>query len=351
MPPAMCFFSKLINQSHFLLLFSGAVCSCHAQDLTIDILDQGKPTSIRGLSVLDDSVAWVSGSNGWVGHTADRGKTWNWQQVSGHETTDFRDIEAFSGAEALIISAGSPLVILRTEDGGDTWQGTYRDERTDIFFDGMDFWDGDRGIAYGDPIGGVMQLLETRDGGLSWQNISELAGLQVTDGEAGFAASGTGIRLLQGGHAFIATGGRRSRLFHSADYGQTWQVNDCPIIQGTASTGIFSIAFQDERRGVAVGGDYQQDKHTANAVYLTEDGGVTWAPPNRGTNGYRSAVEYTNTRTWVAVGTSGVDISRDDGRHWDAVSGESFHAVRKAKSGTWVVLAGANGRVASLIEQ
>lgn len=346
--PTTCILSKLINQSLFLLLFSGAACACYAQDLTIDILEQGKPTSIRGLSVLDDSVAWVSGSNGWVGRTADRGKTWNWLQVAGHETTDFRDIEAFSGSEALIISAGSPLIILRTADGGNTWQGTYRDEQPDIFFDGMDFWDDDRGIAYGDPIGGVMQLLETRDGGRSWQNMSERAGLQLTDGEAGFAASGTGIRALQGGHVFIASGGHRSRLFHSGDYGLTWSARACPIIQGTASTGIFSIAFRDEHRGVAAGGDYHHDRLTRNTVLLTEDGGITWKAPKRGTNGYRSAVEYISNGILLATGTSGVDISLDGGNHWDALSGGSFHVARKAKNGTWVVLAGVNGRIASL---
>ena len=337
----------MMLKSLFFCLFSGAVLWCEAQGLAIDTLQQGKPTSIRGLSVLDDSVAWVSGSNGWVGHTTDRGATWAWQQVAGYETTDFRDIEAFSRKEALLLSAGSPLVILHTTDGGYTWRETHRDERRDIFFDGMDFWDHRKGLAYGDPINGVMQLLATSDGGRTWQHISGQANIELSEGEAGFAASGTGIRVLQGGHVFIASGGRRSRLFHSTDYGQTWMVHDCPIIQGTASTGIFSIAFQDERYGIVVGGDYLQDTLTRNAVFVTDDGGATWAPPKRGTNGFRSAVEYVSKKVLVATGTSGVDISLDRGQHWDAVSSASFHVVRKAKNGTWVVLAGADGRIMS----
>lgn len=319
-----------------------------AQDFALDTLQQGKSTSLRGLSVLDDSVAWVSGSNGWVARTADGGKSWRWQQVTGHETMDFRDVVGFSADEALIISAGSPLVILRTTNGGNTWRETHRDERPEIFFDGMDFWDNLRGLAYGDPIGGIMQLLATEDGGRTWRDISNNAKIRLIAGEAGFAASGTGIRALSGGHAFIATGGRQSRIFHSVDYGYTWAAYACPIIQGGASTGIFSIAFRDERHGVVVGGDYQDDKRKDKAALITADGGMTWRQPAKGTNGYRSAVEYIEQHSLIATGTSGVDISTDDGTTWRAISDESFHVVRKAKEGSWVVLAGAQGRIAQL---
>ena len=62
----------------------------------IEVLQQGKPTSIRGLSVVNDKTAWVSGSKGTIAITNNGGKTWDWQQVKGFEKTDFRDIEAFS---------------------------------------------------------------------------------------------------------------------------------------------------------------------------------------------------------------------------------------------------------------
>ncbi len=322
--------------------------ACQAQHFQMTILHEHKPTSIRGLSVVDDSIAWVSGSNGWVGKTLDHGKSWHWEQIAGYESADFRDIEAFSADEALIVSAGSPLVILRTIDSGRTWQEAHRNERPEIFFDGMDFWNDQRGLAYGDPIDGVMQLLETRDGGRTWRDISSSAQIHLIEGEAGFAASGTGIRTLPGGQVFIGTGGSRSRLFHSADYGHTWQVHDCPIIQGTSSTGIFSIAFSDGKNGVVVGGDYQKDNYNDSVVFLTEDGGVTWQPPKQGTNGYRSAVEYVNHHGLVAVGTSGVDVSLNGGVSWTLFSEESFHVARKAKKGNWVVLAGVNGRIATL---
>src|SRR5476649_2146290 len=106
------------------LFFSLMTLLCDAQH--IESLQQGKRTSIRGLSVVDDSVAWISGSRGNIAITNDGGKTWAWQQVKGFEQADFRDIEAFSNKEAVIMSSGTPALILKTTDGGTNWQVKYR---------------------------------------------------------------------------------------------------------------------------------------------------------------------------------------------------------------------------------
>lgn len=325
------------------------------ENVSLVMLEAGQNTSLRGLSVVDDSVAWVSGSNGWVGSTQNRGQNWRWQQVLGFEDMDFRDIEAFSASEAILLSAGSPLVILKTTDGGQSWLEMHRDDRPDIFFDGMDITADGRGLAYGDPIDGYFQLLRTTDYGVTWQDISNETQLIAAEGEAGFAASGTGIRVLERGDVFIATGGHVSNLLHSSDFGATWAVYSTPMLQGSPSRGIFSIAFHNQKEGVAVGGDYRVDILRENAVWLTVDGGQSWQKPKSGTRGYRSTVEYIDShgKQILAAGTSGVDYTKDGGSIWQAVSDESFHVVRrsKEKSSNWVLLAGAGGRIATLEKQ
>lgn len=82
----------------------------------------GQKTSIRGLSVVDNKIVWASGSNGWTAHSIDGGKNWKWIQLAGYEKLDFRDIEAFSATRAVVVSAGSPAVILITDNGGITWK-------------------------------------------------------------------------------------------------------------------------------------------------------------------------------------------------------------------------------------
>src|ERR1700742_5273423 len=128
-----------MSQTRLLLalLFICLLSAARAQ--TVVNLQQGKRTSIRGLSVVDDSVAWISGSRGNIAITKDGGKNWLWQQIKGFEQSDFRDIEAFSAKEAIIMSSGSPALILKTTDGGTTWQTKYRNTDTTYFFDAMDF--------------------------------------------------------------------------------------------------------------------------------------------------------------------------------------------------------------------
>lgn len=327
-------------------LFVTIACAAPAQDLAL--LTSGQRTSLRGLSVVNDSVAWVSGSNGWIARTTDRGKTWQWQQPEAYKTFDFRDIEAFSDQSAIVINAGSPAVILKTTDGGRSWKEVYRNASPDIFLDGMDFWDERRGLIFGDPIRNKLQLLATTDGGATWNPISENLRAPLDSGEASFAASGTTIRTLKGGRAWIATGGKRSRLFATENYGRSWKVYVCPITQGEASKGPFSIAFRDKKYGVAAGGDYRKDTVRENNLLITRDGGASWQKPDVRPFGYRSAVEFISARTLVATGTSGTDISRDAGITWERLSPESFNSVRKAKAGNWVVLAGGGGKIASL---
>ena len=60
-----------------------AVFVSSAQNAFINILDSGRKTSIRGLSVVDDDIIWASGSSGTVARSIDGGKTFEWLTVAG----------------------------------------------------------------------------------------------------------------------------------------------------------------------------------------------------------------------------------------------------------------------------
>src|SRR5580698_7326065 len=138
---------KLLGLVTLLML-----CVSIAKAQHIVLLQQGKPTSIRGLSVVNDNIAWISGSKGHIALTMDGGKNWAWQQVKGYENSDFRGIHAFSDKEAIIMSSGTPAVVLKTVDGGKTWAEKYRNADTSYFLDAMDFADAHHGFILGDPI-------------------------------------------------------------------------------------------------------------------------------------------------------------------------------------------------------
>jgi photosystem II stability/assembly factor-like uncharacterized protein len=330
----------------YLILFPLAGFS---QQYTLKQLTAGKNTSMRGLSVISDQVAWVSGSNGYVAKTVDGGSTWEWMQPKGYEKLDFRDIEAFDAQNAIIVNAGSPAYILLTADGGKNWKEVYKNIDSLIFLDGMDFWNRKEGIIFGDPINNKMQLLKTNDGGLTWQDISGNLKKDLAVGEAGFAASGTTIRTQADGKVWIASGGKVSNIYYSANYGKKWKVYACPIIQGESSTGPFSIGFYNSKTGIAVGGNYLKDKENANNVVLTTNGGKTWFKPIMPVLGFRSAVEYIKDKLWVATGSSGTDYSIDGGQNWINFSTLNFNALQRAKNGNLILLTGNRGQIYQLM--
>lgn len=335
----------------FVMLFPliGFAQQYSSKNLSLKQLTTGKNTSMRGLSIISDKVAWVSGSNGQVGKTTDGGANWEWTQPKGYEKLDFRDIEAFDDQNAVIVNAGSPAYILLTTDGGKSWKETYKNTDSLIFLDGMGFWNRKEGIIFGDPIHGRMQLLKTTDGGLTWNNITNNLKKKLAIGEAGFAASGTTIRTNSEGKVWIATGGKVSNIYYSANYGKTWKSYPCPIIQGENSTGPFSIGFSDSKTGIAVGGNYLKDKENTNNVLLTTNGGKKWSKPTSQVLGYRSGVEHIKDQLWIATGSSGTDFSADGGQNWTNISTLNFNAIQKAKNGNLVLLTGNRGNIYQLV--
>src|ERR1700733_9376647 len=119
----------------FLLVLSSLRMS--AQD--INLLSSGTKTSLRGLSVIDDHIIWVSGSSGMVARSVNGGKDFEWIRVKNFEQRDFRDIIAFDANIAIIMAVAEPAVLLKTRDGGQTWNEVFRDTAKGMFLDAMDF--------------------------------------------------------------------------------------------------------------------------------------------------------------------------------------------------------------------
>jgi photosystem II stability/assembly factor-like uncharacterized protein len=156
-------------------------------------------------------------------------------------------------------------------------------------------------------------------------------------------------------HVWLGTGAAATaRVLRSSDGGQTWKAAVTPLPAGPSS-GIFSIAFRDIQHGVIVGGDYKNEAGAVDNVAVTSDGGETWTlVKDKGLSGFRSVVAYQprrGSRTLVAVGPSGADLSTDDGRTWrliEPAAGGGFHTFSFASSGGAGWGAGEKGRIARL---
>lgn len=337
---------KILIPFFFILLLPSFI-SIRKLPPEVQILTSGNGRSLRGLSVVSNNVIWVSGDKGTVGRSLNAGKNWKWITVRGFEKMEFRDIEAFDGNMAIILSVGEPGYILKTVDGGETWKTVYENHEKGIFLDAMDFVNG-HGLVIGDPIDNKVFIAETKDGGSSWNKWSSNTPL-ADSGEAFFAASGTNIRLFDKGKFFLVSGGTRSRLFTENG------ITQLPIIQGKETTGANSIAVYDEgkqkgsKKIIVAGGDFNADSSAYLNCFYSNDGGSSWKAPSTPPHGYRSCIEFLSKRDILSCGLTGVDYSSDGGKTFELISKESFHVCRIAKAGSAVFLAGNNGKVGRLV--
>ncbi len=329
-----------------LLLLAAVLSLAPCADVRWIPQDAPSDASLRGLCAVSRDVCWASGSGGTVLRTTD-GATWERISIPGADELDFRDVHAFDAERALLLTAGTPARIYRTGDGGATWTIAYEHDDERAFFDAMDFWDEERGLAFSDPLDGRLLVVATSDGGRTWEALARDALPPSPAGEAGFAASGTCLVTSGERDAWIGLGGAAARVFRTTDGGATWTAAATPLHTGSATSGVYSLVALEDGRGVAVGGDYAHPEASGSNAARTEDGGATWTALERGPRGYRSCVAALDARTLLAVGPSGTDVSSDGGRTWSALSDDGYHAVSTAPDGaTWA--SGADGRIAEL---
>lgn len=310
----------------------------------------GVTVRLRGVSAISERVAWASGADSTVLRTVDGGTTWQKLTVTS-ENLDFRDVDAVDAQTAYVLSIGNGPAsrIYKTTDAGKTWTLQFRNEDPKAFLDAMSFWDTNNGIAFGDSVDRQFYILTTADGGHTWSRVPQSALPPALGNEGAFAASGTNIAVFGKSHAWIGTGAAaKSRVLHTSDRGRTWQVADTPLASG-ASAGIFSIAFRDAKHGVIAGGDYRKEQEAVDNLAVTSDGGVTWTLV-KGLSGFRSVVAYVpGTTTLIALGPSGGDYSIDDGRTWKTIEGpgvDTFSFAPGKKIGWGAGAKGVIGRLA-----
>ncbi len=307
-------------------------------------------TSFRGAD-FKDGIALVSGSHGKIFKANANSQPLNWQKLSLPKNCDslqFRDVAILNKATFLLMSAGegASAQIWKSTNAGEQWNKVYQNFLEKAFFNSFDFWDDQRGLLISDPIDDHVYLLETKDAGNTWQRLQSDQLPMLIDKEYGFAASGTGIQCFGNGNIVVGTGGAVARIFHSMDYGKSWQVNKTPIVQGANSQGIFSVHFFNDDVGLAVGGDYANDQLAGSNVARFHKGG-TWVGVSSTKNVlYKSCVKILNESFIIATGTSGTVISNDAGASWhDVDTIKGYHTIAYDENFQRGFLAGSEGRV------
>src|SRR5262245_29734545 len=103
----------------------------------------GVTARFRGISAATDRVVWASGSNGTILRSADGGASWQTLKIPGTEKLDFRDVDAINERTAYVLSIGNgeQSRIYKTTDGGVSWREQFVNHDPKAFFDAMSLWD------------------------------------------------------------------------------------------------------------------------------------------------------------------------------------------------------------------
>src|SRR5690554_4145597 len=307
--------------------------------------------SIRAIHPLDENRVWFAANKGKVGLID--GDTPKLAVIKYADSLlHFRSIAATSEA-VFVLSIANPAVLYKIGFNGSeatNIEEVYNEIGPEVFYDSMKFWNDEEGIAVGDLIGDCLSVIVTRDGGNSWKKLPCEMLPKVEKGEVAFAASNSNIAIY-GDNAWVATGGKKSRVMHTADRGKTWKVYDTPIASGKAMTGIFSIDFRDENNGIVFGGNWEQKSDNSKNKAITTNGGKSWKLIADGDEpGYKSSVKYipgTAGQGIVAVGSPGISFSGDGGKSWKELSKEAFFAIEFVNDS--VAFASGNNRIAKLL--
>jgi photosystem II stability/assembly factor-like uncharacterized protein len=310
----------------------------------------GVDANLRGLAVVvhrGSMIVWATGSKGTIVRSTDGGNTWEPLRISGAEALDFRAVQTFDGKTVYVMSSGDAGAsrIYKSTDSGANWEIQFTDKRKGFFLDALLCSDDKHCYALSDPVEGKFLLIATADGA-HWKELPRDHMPVALPQEGAFAASNSSLLLYGKSELYFATGGPKARVFHSADLGETWTVGETPVLSGKASQGIFSIVRAGETV-VVVGGDYEKPASGERTAAFSSDGGKTWHPAEAMPSGYRSSVD-TFDAGFVTVGLNGAETSRD-GSHWVHIDSPGLNAVTFISGEGWAV--GPKGMAASFVDQ
>jgi photosystem II stability/assembly factor-like uncharacterized protein len=278
----------------------------------------------------DSKRGWVGGDEGVVLRTEDGGGTWQ-QQPSG-VPEGVNDIYFRDKEDGYLLAANR---VMLTEDGGRTWRTGASFAPSD--FEGatpelysVRFTSKKRGWIVGSVSRGDRVLdslvLRTDDGGGNWQRVPvpvkvELLHLDFRGEKRGWIV------------------GDRGTILHTSDGGETWRRQ-----RVNTNATLYHVDFDDDETGWAVG--------ERSTILRTTDGGATWLSvevPVIGTRATLLSVAFANKEEGFIVGRGGTILrSSDGGRTWvrqESGTKQNIYALHVRDKRAWAV--GGDGQVLS----
>lgn len=270
---------------------------------------------LHAIYFLDEKQGWIVGSRGTLLKTSDGGETWQTQKNP--ITDNLRDVyftDAQNGwilcERNIYLSNNLPIsYLLKTSDGGETWtraEMTNDRERIARIF----FLKNGTGFAVGEA-GTYLAMADDR---AKWKKSVLPVKFLLLDGDYTDASHGT----LVGGNGTI--------LF-TEDGGLSWNP---ATLAGDIKPKFSSVFFINQRNGWAAG--------SMGKIYYTMNGGKFWHAQKTGIGENLNDIFFLNSAEGFAVGDDGIILHTTTGGNvWNAEESNVSHKLER------IYFAGRNG--------
>jgi photosystem II stability/assembly factor-like uncharacterized protein len=272
--------------------------------------------TLRDIYVFDSLKAIAVGDIGTIIKTYDGGKSWDVQHHTGGTDIDLFSIhftDTLNGWACGGIDYTDKNVLLKTNDGGKEWIEIKIDMRvqadTTLPFKAVYFVDTDTGFVVGED--GI--VLRTTDGGNNWDirkmdnyigyylDIFRLKEITFTDKQTGW---------------IVGEGYFGNEIYKTTDCGRTWQWDEW--IVNPKVGGLNDIQFINKNNGFIVG---------YSGIFLkTTDGGVSWQRKNlvdkynKVEYNHFHSVCFTDSLDGFIAGGGFILRTTDGGENWEELS-------------------------------
>lgn len=313
-----------VTTNFFLAILLLLIASPALSQGTWTQVPSGTSADLVAVYFTSAETGWVAGDNGYLASTTDGGRSWRryplnttenineiyfrnekngylvagrkmfitgdagltWRETILYRPSDFKNghpeflsIRFADKRRGLVI--GSVLdrnenvvdsLVMRTEDGGETWRRVIVPSKTELFH--LDY----NGSSHGWIVGDEGVILATVDGGDTWtlQNSRTklaLYNVDFRDDDLGFVV------------------GKKGLILRTEDGGQNWQ----PVPAATTAT-LMRVDFPDDKNGWIVGYD--------GSMMRSSDKGRTWRVEKSGPRANLYGL-YIDKRYGWAVGAKG----------------------------------------------
>jgi photosystem II stability/assembly factor-like uncharacterized protein len=242
----------------------------------------------------DDNHGLAGDQSGNLWQTTDGGS--NWSILHNFNTSSSNQIYYISMPSATTwYIACDHTLLYKTTDAGATFSQI---TTTGISGTTTTFWS----VAFVDDQNGMVGagggvVLKTTNGGISWSDVSTLAGI-------GSSNTVNYIEPQAPSTFYFATGTNSGKLVKTTDGGASFSTLAPPVSTG----GYYTVKFKDNYLGLLGGGN--------GSLQRTTDGGSTWTSITSPTTGTIYSFVFSGSNVWLCSGALGVgDIanSTDNG--------------------------------------